>query len=149
MHSGVVMDDTLDQPWDRDAPALGAGHGWGGSTQEAFVSFPDGAYVRSRFARGTTVWTRAITSIRTDASHPIQRAWIDVDVPQCGYCQSGQIMSAAALLARKANPSDADIDQAMRGNLCRCGTYSAIREAIHRASRYATSASKVGSGGAK
>ncbi len=71
MHSGVVMDDTLDQPWDRDAPALGAGHGWGRSTQEAFVSFPDGAYVRSRFARGTTVWTRAITSIRTDASYPI------------------------------------------------------------------------------
>ena len=71
MHSGVVMDDSLDQPWDADAPALGAGRGWGGSTQEAFVSFPDGAYVRSRFARGTTVWTRAITSIRTDASYPI------------------------------------------------------------------------------
>jgi aerobic-type carbon monoxide dehydrogenase small subunit (CoxS/CutS family) len=74
------------------------------------------------------------------ASHPIQKAWIDVDVPQCGYCQSGQIMSAAALLARKPNPTDADIDQAMRGNICRCGTYQEIREAIHKA---------AGDGGAK
>jgi isoquinoline 1-oxidoreductase alpha subunit len=69
------------------------------------------------------------------ATHPVPRAWIESDVPQCGYCQSGQIMSAAALLARKPNPTDADIDDAMRGNLCRCGTYQAIREAIHRAAR--------------
>jgi len=84
-----------------------------------------------------------------DVSHPVQRAWVEVDVPQCGYCQSGQIMSAAARLARKANPTDADIDQAMRVNLCRCGTYSAIREAIHRAARYAANTSRVQSGGAK
>jgi aerobic-type carbon monoxide dehydrogenase small subunit (CoxS/CutS family) len=66
-------------------------------------------------------------------SHPVQQAWIDVDVPQCGYCQSGQIMTAAALLARNSNPTDGEIDQAMRGNICRCGTYQEIREAIHRA----------------
>jgi isoquinoline 1-oxidoreductase subunit alpha len=90
-----------------------------------------------------------IEGLSPDVSHPVQRAWVEVDVPQCGYCQSGQIMSAAALLARKASPTDADIDQAMRNNLCRCGTYSAIREAIHRAARYAANTSKVQSGGAK
>jgi len=63
----------------------------------------------------------------------VQRAWIEEDVPQCGYCQSGQIMSAAALLAKKPNPTDADIDDAMSGNICRCGTYQRIRKAIHRA----------------
>jgi isoquinoline 1-oxidoreductase alpha subunit len=76
-----------------------------------------------------------IEGLSADNSHPIQKAWIEVDVPQCGYCQSGQIMSAAALLARKANPSDSDIDEAMRGNICRCGTYQEIREAIHRAAQ--------------
>src|SRR6185503_5679747 len=64
---------------------------------------------------------------------PVQQAWMEVDVPQCGYCQSGQIMSAAALLAQKAQPTDADIDDAMTGNICRCGTYPRIRAAIHRA----------------
>src|SRR5262245_6901302 len=88
-----------------------------------------------------------IEGLSSDASHPVQRAWIEADVPQCGYCQSGQIMSAAALLARKANPTDADIDQAMKGNLCRCGTYSLIREAIHRAARYSGGGSKIELGG--
>jgi aerobic-type carbon monoxide dehydrogenase small subunit (CoxS/CutS family) len=82
---------------------------------------------------GKTVTT--IEGLSADSSHPIQKAWIELDVPQCGYCQSGQIMSAAALLARKANPTDPDIDQAMRGNICRCGTYHEIREAIHRAAQ--------------
>jgi aerobic-type carbon monoxide dehydrogenase small subunit (CoxS/CutS family) len=90
-----------------------------------------------------------IEGLSPDASHAVQRAWIEVDVPQCGYCQSGQIMSATALLARKTNPTDADIDQAMRGNLCRCGTYSDIRKAIHLAAQYAGSASRVGTGGAQ
>jgi isoquinoline 1-oxidoreductase subunit alpha len=72
-----------------------------------------------------------IEGISPDASHPVQRAWIELDVPQCGYCQSGQIMSAAALLAKKPQPTDADIDEAMSGNICRCGTYQRIREAIH------------------
>ena len=79
---------------------------------------------------------RAITTIEglsPDRSHPIQRAWIAEEVPQCGYCQSGQIMSAAALLAGNPNPTDAEIDVAMSGNICRCGTYQRIRRAIHRA----------------
>ena len=77
-----------------------------------------------------------IEGLSSNASHPVQRAWIEGDVPQCGYCQSGQIMSAAALLARNQNPSDTDIDTAMRGNICRCGTYADIREAIHLAATY-------------
>jgi isoquinoline 1-oxidoreductase alpha subunit len=75
-----------------------------------------------------------IEGLSPDASHPLQRAWQEIDVPQCGYCQAGQIMSAAALLASNPRPSDADINTAMNGNLCRCGTYSRIREAIKRAS---------------
>ena len=74
-----------------------------------------------------------IEGLSTEGSHPVQQAWIEADVPQCGYCQSGQIMAAAALLARKPRPSDADIDEVMRGNICRCGTYQTIRQAIHRA----------------
>ena len=74
-----------------------------------------------------------IEGLSPDASHPVQRAWIEEDVPQCGYCQSGQIMSAVALLAKKPHPTDADIDEAMSGNICRCGTYPRIRKAIHRA----------------
>ena len=113
---------------------------------------------RSRFLAppgycGTPISSVAGKSVTTieglspDMNHPVQRAWIESDVPQCGYCQSGQIMSAASLLARKANPTDADIDQAMRGNICRCGTYSAIREAIHRAARYAGSKVETTGGG--
>ena len=74
-----------------------------------------------------------VESLSVDNSHALQRAWIAHDVPQCGYCQSGQLMSAAALLAKNKNPSDDDIDQAMSGNLCRCGTYSRIRAAIKTA----------------
>jgi isoquinoline 1-oxidoreductase subunit alpha len=74
-----------------------------------------------------------IEGIAEDASHPVQKAWIEEQVPQCGYCQSGQIMSAVALLKRNPHPTDADIDLAMQGNLCRCGTYQRIRKAIHRA----------------
>jgi aerobic-type carbon monoxide dehydrogenase small subunit (CoxS/CutS family) len=74
-----------------------------------------------------------IEGLSRDRSHPVQRAWIELDVPQCGYCQSGQIMSAAALLRQNPRPSDAEIDAAMAGNICRCGTYQRIRKAIHRA----------------
>jgi isoquinoline 1-oxidoreductase alpha subunit len=74
-----------------------------------------------------------IEGLSADGTHPVQQAWIAEDVPQCGYCQSGQIMSAVALLAKKSNPTDADIDDAMSGNICRCGTYQRIRKAIHRA----------------
>jgi isoquinoline 1-oxidoreductase subunit alpha len=99
----------------------------------------DGQPVRSCSVVMKTLAGKKVTTIEglSDAgTHPMQRAWIEADVPQCGYCQSGQIMSAAALLAKKANPTDADIDDAMRGNLCRCGTYQAIREAIHLAAKY-------------
>jgi aerobic-type carbon monoxide dehydrogenase small subunit (CoxS/CutS family) len=96
----------------------------------------DGEPVRSCVTPVSTVAGKRVTTIEglsPDATHPVQLAWIAEDVPQCGYCQSGQIMSAAALLARKPNPTDADIDQAMAGNLCRCGTYVRIRRAIHQA----------------
>jgi aerobic-type carbon monoxide dehydrogenase small subunit (CoxS/CutS family) len=83
------------------------------------------------FERGKKITT--IEGLSEDASHPVQRAWIEEDVPQCGYCQSGQIMSAVALLSKKPNPTDADIDDFMSGNICRCGTYQRIRKAIHRA----------------
>ena len=76
-----------------------------------------------------------IEGLSPDGSHPVQRAWIADEVPQCGYCQSGQIVAAAALLARKPRPTDADIDGAMDGILCRCGTYDRIRRAIHRAAK--------------
>ena len=74
-----------------------------------------------------------IEGLSAASNHPLQQAWIAEQVPQCGYCQSGQLMSAAALLARKPKPTDADIDAAMTGNICRCGTYQRIRRAIHRA----------------
>ena len=74
-----------------------------------------------------------IEGLSPDHAHPLQQAWLEVDVPQCGYCQAGQIMSAAALLAKHPTPTDQDIDQAMNGNLCRCGTYVRIRQAIHKA----------------
>ena len=74
-----------------------------------------------------------IEGLSPDGNHPVQAAWRELNVPQCGYCQSGQIMSAAALLERNPNPSDADIDNAMSGNICRCGTYTRVRKAIHRA----------------
>jgi len=82
------------------------------------------------------IGARQVTTIEglsTDGSHPVQQAWLGAQVPQCGYCQPGQIMSAAALLAEKPHPTDADIDAAMAGNICRCGTYQRIRQAIHAA----------------
>jgi isoquinoline 1-oxidoreductase alpha subunit len=96
--------------------------------------------VRSCQTQVSTVGNAAITTIEglsADGSHPVQQAWRELDVPQCGYCQAGQIMSASALIARIAKPTDADIDQAMSGNLCRCGTYLRIRPAIHRAATIA------------
>ncbi|WP_394831454.1 (2Fe-2S)-binding protein [Pendulispora rubella] len=98
----------------------------------------DGRPVRACILPVSAVGGRKVTTIEgisSDASHPVQRAWVEADVVQCGYCQSGQIMTAVALLERKPNPSDADIDAAMSGNVCRCGTYVRVREAIHLASR--------------
>jgi len=97
----------------------------------------DGAAVRSCTTPLRAAAGRSVTTIEglatSEGLHPVQQAWIDEQVPQCGYCQSGQIMSAAALLAAKPAPTDADIDAAMRGNICRCGTYARIRRAIKRA----------------
>ena len=96
----------------------------------------NGTAVRSCQTQVSTVGTRPVATIEglsADGSHPLQRAWQELDVPQCGYCQAGQLMTAAALLTRIANPTDAQIDTAMNGNVCRCGTYQRIREAIHLA----------------
>ncbi len=79
-----------------------------------------------------------VEGLSADGSHPVQQAWMEIDVPQCGYCQAGQMMSAAALLAKNSKPTDKDIDTAMNGNLCRCGTYLQIRKAIHKAATIKT-----------
>jgi isoquinoline 1-oxidoreductase subunit alpha len=96
----------------------------------------DGEAVRSCVAPASRAAGKAVTTIEglsPDLSNPLQQAWLEEDVPQCGYCQSGQLMSAAVLLREKPRPTDEDIDQAMTGNICRCGTYPRIRRAIHRA----------------
>jgi isoquinoline 1-oxidoreductase subunit alpha len=96
----------------------------------------EGSAIRSCQTAIGRVASKDITTIEglsADGSHPVQQAWIELDVPQCGYCQSGQIMTASALLAKNSKPSDADIDEVMRGNICRCGTYQSIRKAIHMA----------------
>jgi aerobic-type carbon monoxide dehydrogenase small subunit (CoxS/CutS family) len=98
----------------------------------------EGAPARSCMVPISSVGTQRVTTIEglsSNRSHPLQRAWIAEEVPQCGYCQSGQLMAAAALLAGNPNPSDSDIDAALAGNLCRCGTYQRIRRAIHRAAQ--------------
>ena len=96
----------------------------------------DGKAARACVTPVSAVGNRSVTTIEglsSDGSHPVQRAWTEVDVVQCGYCQPGQIMSAAALLAENPKPTDADIDAALSGNICRCGAYQRIRAAVHRA----------------
>lgn len=96
----------------------------------------NGQPVRSCVTPIASVQGKSVTTIEGLAeqrAHTVQQAWIEEDVPQCGYCQSGQIMTAVALLSKAGNPTDQDIDEAMRGNICRCGTYDGIRRAIHRA----------------
>jgi isoquinoline 1-oxidoreductase alpha subunit len=103
-----------------------------------------GKPVQSCLTPVSAVGNQAITTIEglsPDGTHPLQLAWQEVDVPQCGYCQAGQIMSAAALLAKNSKPTDKDIDTAMNGNLCRCGTYLRIKAAIHKAADMGLSAS--------
>jgi len=98
----------------------------------------DGQGVRSCSTQMSNVAGKTVTTIEglsPTGTHTVQQAWLEVDVPQCGYCQPGQIMSAAALLGKTPNPTDAEIDSAMRGNICRCGTYQSIRAAIHRAAQ--------------
>ena len=105
----------------------------------------DGTPTRSCQRRVASVAGMSVTTIEglsPDGTHPVQRAWEEIDVPQCGYCQAGQLMSAAALLASKPNPTDADIDQAMNGNICRCATYLRIRGAMDRLANSASRTSK-------
>jgi len=104
----------------------------------------EGRAIRSCVMPLAAVAGRAITTIEglsKDRSHAVQKAWLEIDVPQCGYCQSGQIMSAAALLKSNPKPSDAEIDAALSGNICRCGTYTRIRKAVHRAAELLASES--------
>lgn len=114
----------------------GTKYGCGQALCGACVVHVDGESIRScvtpvRRAAGRSITT--IEGLSPDGSHPLQRAWVELGVPQCGFCQAGQIMSAASLLSKKPRPTDAEIDQSMSGNLCRCGTYLRIRSAVKKA----------------
>lgn len=114
----------------------GTKYGCGQGLCGACTVLADGEAIRSCSTELSEVGTRKITTIEglsPNGTHRVQKAWAAENVPQCGYCQAGQIMSACALLMEKKKPTDADIDDAMSGNLCRCGTYQRIRKAIHRA----------------
>jgi isoquinoline 1-oxidoreductase alpha subunit len=120
-----------------DLGLIGTKFGCGAALCGACTVHVDGEPVRSCTTPVSAVAGRKITTIEAVGATPtgrrVQAAWTELDVPQCGYCQSGQIMTACALLARKPRPTDGDIDDAMAGNICRCGTYPRIRAAIHRA----------------
>jgi isoquinoline 1-oxidoreductase alpha subunit len=123
----------------RDTLGLtGTKYGCGMALCGACTVHLNGEPIRSCVTPVGAVGEQKVTTIEglsPDRSHPVQKAWMELDVPQCGYCQSGQIMSAAALLEKKPKPTDADINEAMSGNICRCGTYQRIRAAIHRAAQ--------------
>lgn len=119
----------------------GTKFGCGGGFCGACTVHLNGQAVRSCITPISSIQDKRVTTIEglsAGRSHPIQRAWIAEQVPQCGYCQSGQIMSAAALLAQTPSPTEEDIDRAMAGNICRCGTYQRIKRAIQRAARGGT-----------
>src|SRR2546427_5383924 len=144
----VDVDDATPVLWVlRDVLGMtGSKFGCGRALCGACTIHLDGKPVRSCVTPISSAAGKRITTIEavgaTAAGRKIQQAWVELDVPQCGYCQSGQIMSAAALLAAKPKPSDADIDAAMSGNICRCGTYVRIREGIKRAARGGTRGEK-------
>ncbi|MGQ3297588.1 (2Fe-2S)-binding protein [Reyranella sp.] len=148
-HSVDVDDDTPLLWVLRDVLGMtGTKFGCGKALCGACTVHVDGVATRSCVTPVASVGTAEITTIEavgaTDAGARVQKAWLDVEVVQCGYCQSGQIMSAAALLAGNPSPSDADIDDAMSGNICRCGTYSRIRAAIKQAAQSAARKSQGG-----
>jgi isoquinoline 1-oxidoreductase alpha subunit len=118
----------------------GTKYGCGMALCGACTVHVDGTPIRSCVTPVSAVAGKQVTTIEglsAKTDHPVQRAWMEIDVPQCGFCQSGQLMSAAALLAQNKTPTDRDIDAAMAGNICRCGTYQRIRAAIHRAAAIA------------
>jgi len=148
-HSVDVDDDTPLLWVLRDVLGMtGTKFGCGKALCGACTVHVDGVAARSCVTPVASVGTAEITTIEavgaTDAGARVQKAWLDVEVVQCGYCQSGQIMSAAALLAGNPSPSDADIDDAMSGNICRCGTYPRIRAAIKQAAQSAARKSQGG-----
>ena len=126
---------------------VGTKFGCGGSFCGACTVHLDGAATRSCSVPAGKVGARKITTIEglaANGDHPVQRAWEEIDVPQCGYCQAGQIMSCAALLARTPNPTDDEIAAAMNGNICRCGTYVRIKQAVRRAAAMTTTTARSG-----
>jgi aerobic-type carbon monoxide dehydrogenase small subunit (CoxS/CutS family) len=130
---------------------VGAKYGCGIGVCGSCTVLVDGMPMQSCLIKAQALQGKRITTIEglsPDASHPVQRAWNDEDVPQCGYCQAGQVLAATALLARNPDPDDAAIDGAMSGILCRCGTYPRIRKAIRRAARYAADERQTATGGA-
>jgi isoquinoline 1-oxidoreductase subunit alpha len=136
----MTVDVSADMPllWAlRDVMNLkGTKFGCGAGLCGACTVLLDGKPVRSCQTPVRTVGAKRVATIEglsEDGSHPVQRAWMELDVPQCGYCQAGQIMAAVALLDKTPKPTDQDINTAMTGNLCRCGTYLRIRQAVHRA----------------
>jgi isoquinoline 1-oxidoreductase alpha subunit len=134
----VTADPAMPLLWVlRDVLGMtGTKYGCGMAQCGACTVHLDGVPTRSCMTPLASVGAKKITTIEglsTDGTHAVQQAWVELQVPQCGYCQSGQIMSAVALIEAKPAPTDADIDQAMNGNICRCGTYQRIRAAIHRA----------------
>src|SRR5438270_5618107 len=142
-HSVDVDDDTPTLWVLRDVLGMtGTKFGCGRALCGACTIHVDGKPVRSCMTPVSAVTGKRITTIEaigaTPAGKKIQQAWIELEVPQCGYCQSGQIMSATALLAANSNPTDSDIDAAMSGNICRCGTYVRIREGIKHAAKKGT-----------
>jgi isoquinoline 1-oxidoreductase subunit alpha len=136
-----VLRDVLDMK--------GTKFGCGAGLCGACTVHYNGSATRSCQLPISTVQGASITTVEglsPEGTHALQRAWEELDVPQCGYCQAGQLMSAAGLLAKNAKPTDADIDAAMAGNICRCATYLRIKQAIHRAAELKTEVTQVGGG---
>jgi isoquinoline 1-oxidoreductase alpha subunit len=147
LYSLTINNEKFEVNADADTPLLwvlrdeldlkGTKFGCGKAQCGACTVHLNGSAVRSCSIPVSSVKGKVTTieGLSKDGSHPVQQAWMEMDVPQCGYCQVGQIMTASALLAKKSNPTDADIDAAMSGNICRCGTYTRIRKAVKLAAQ--------------